>query len=99
MAAIIWSEDALDDVRRIHAYIARDSPANAARLIDRVQAATGRLETFPESGRIIAEDAGYRQVLVGPYRVIYSFDRRRDEVVIAAVIHGRRQLPPLGDQD
>ena len=96
MASIVWSEDALNDVGYIHAYIARDSPANAARMVDRIQAATDRLEMFPESGRTISEDVGYRQVLVRPYRVIYSYDPGRDVVTIAAVIHGRRQLPPLG---
>ena len=99
MASIAWSDDALDDVRRIYAYIAEDSLRNANRMVERIEAAADRLATFPESGRTIPEAAEYRQVLAGPYRVIYSYDRGRDEVVVASVIHGRRQLPPLGGDD
>jgi toxin ParE1/3/4 len=87
MATVVWSDDALAD----------ESPAGADRMLDRIQAATDQLVLFPESGRTVPdpEAATYREVFVGNYRVIYSYDRARDEVIIALVIHGRRQLPPL----
>jgi toxin ParE1/3/4 len=101
VASLVWSDDALADVRDVYSYIAQESTAAANQLPDRLQASTGQLKMFPESGRTVPdrEAASYREVFVGNHRVIYSFDRSRDEVIIAAVIHGRRQLPPLAHRD
>ena len=96
MAEVGWTAQARDDLRAIHAYVAEDSPAAADALVERIQAATDRLAHFPESGRVVPEfpRAGFREVIVGVYRVVYR--RVREVVYVGAVIHGMRLLerPP-----
>ena len=92
MAEVIWTEPALNDLDEIADYIALDKPAAAARLVQRVFAAVGRLEKFPESGRVPSELRGlvYREVVVAPCRVFY---RRADDVVyILFVMRAEKQL-------
>ena len=52
---IIWSPSALDDIRKIFEYIAKDSPDRGALFIERLIEATNKLESFPNTGRIISE--------------------------------------------
>jgi len=92
MAIVRWTQHALDDLRDIHDFIARDSPRAAESLVDRLLTATERLETFPESGRVVPEfpELAYREIIVSSYRVLYR--REANTVWIAAVVHGRRRL-------
>jgi len=92
VAEVAWSLRARDDLRDIHDYIARDSSAAAAAMVDRLIGATERLDEFPESGRVLPEfpDSGYREILVGNYRVLYRAEASR--VVVLAIVHGRRLL-------
>jgi toxin ParE1/3/4 len=82
------------DLREIYDFIARDSPRAAEALVERVLHSTERLASFPESGRTVPEfpDLGYRELLVGTYRVWYRIER--ETVSIVTVLHGRR-LPAL----
>ncbi|MBI2931133.1 MAG: type II toxin-antitoxin system RelE/ParE family toxin [Planctomycetes bacterium] len=55
MAEIRWTVSAADDLRTIEDWIARDSPRHAEGFIDRLIAATAKLKTFPNVGRIVPE--------------------------------------------
>ena len=55
MTKLIWSELAMNDIKSIHDYIAKDSADRAALFIERLIEAADRLEDLPYSGRIIAE--------------------------------------------
>jgi addiction module RelE/StbE family toxin len=92
MAIVRWTQHALDDLRDIHDFIARDSPRAAESLVDRLLTATERLATFPESGRVVPEfpELTYREIIVSSYRALYR--QEENAVWIAAVIHGRRHL-------
>lgn len=94
MVQVEWAEPALDDLRSIHDYIRRDSPRYARVMVDRVLTVAGRLSEFPVSGSILPEllHSGYRQVLVGSYRVIYRYDEAGNRVLIVAVVHASRDL-------
>ena len=50
------------------------------------------LERFPRSGRKVPEfdDENIRELLAYSYRIIYRVDE--DEMLISAVIHGKRIL-------
>ncbi|TAJ22273.1 MAG: type II toxin-antitoxin system RelE/ParE family toxin [Nitrospirae bacterium] len=50
-------------------FIARDSSRAADVLVDRIIAASERLASFPESGRLVPEFPmlGYREVIVSSY--------------------------------
>lgn len=92
MGAVRWTQGARDDLCGIHHFVSRDSRRAAEALLNRIMTATDRLVLFPRSGRIVPELAGfgYREIIVGSYRVVY---RCEDDVVwIAAVAYGGRPL-------
>ena len=88
MAQIVWDPVAIDHLDGIAQYIAKDSPAAANRLIQRIFKRLERLEMFPHSGGYIAEDSRqiYREIIQGNYRV------SGNDVLIVAVYHAARLL-------
>ncbi|MDA0738373.1 MAG: type II toxin-antitoxin system RelE/ParE family toxin [Nitrospirae bacterium] len=97
MAAIRWTQRSRDDLQEVYDFISRDSPRSAEIFIDRIISSTERLSAFPQSGRALPEfpDLPYREIIVSSYRVIYRHDVEGDHVLIAAVMHGRRDLQNL----
>lgn len=95
---VSWSPTALDDVDAIAEYISRDSPAYARAVVVKIRDTARKLKNFPNAGRIVPEfeDEAIRERFVYSYRLIYRI--RSSEVLVAAVIHGRRLLEPLLDQ-
>ena len=92
--SVRWTNAALAHLVAIYEHIARDSPRYAARMVDRITARTLQIGTFPLSGQLVPEfrDPRIREVIEGPYRVIYEIFS--DDVRVLAVIHGARLLPP-----
>jgi toxin ParE1/3/4 len=64
------------------------TPARSRRIIT----STKTLSDFPMSGRKVPEfdEENIRELIAYSYRIIYAVEK--DEVIIAAVIHGRRML-------
>ncbi len=87
-----WSRRALQDIEGIAEYIAADSPTYAGVVVKKIVNQTKMLAQFPRAGRKVPEfdDERVRELVVYSYRVIYRL--QEDDVVIAAVIHGRRTL-------
>jgi toxin ParE1/3/4 len=92
MSTILWTEAAREDLRAIHAFIARDSRVYARRMVNRIRTTVERLRRFPGSGTRVQEwdRPELREVVVGNYRVIYRLDDK--VVVILTVIHAASQL-------
>lgn len=90
---IIWSNRALGQLQAIYGYIAENSPAYAANMIERLHARVGQLEAFPDSGRPVPEDQGNgaREVFEHPYRLVYEV--HGPQVEILAVVHMRQEGP------
>jgi plasmid stabilization system protein ParE len=89
---IIWTRQAAEDVEAIKAYVARDSERYASLLAERLVAAVGRLELFPQSGRVVPEvaDESLREVLYGNYRLVYRL--HAESVQVITVYHAARLL-------
>jgi toxin ParE1/3/4 len=89
---VVWSSRALADVEAIASYIASDSPFYAGSVVRRIVALTRTLEKFPLAGRKVPEfeDENLREVIAYSYRIIYRVEAA--EVIVAAVIHGKRNL-------
>jgi toxin ParE1/3/4 len=89
---VVWSARALADVESIAAYIASDSPAYAKIVVKKIVKLTRQLARFPQSGREVPEfqDQSLRELLAYSYRVIYKVGT--EEIIIASVIHGKRDL-------
>jgi toxin ParE1/3/4 len=85
---------AVDDLISIFDWIAKDSPANAAVFIDKLEQLIGNLETHPFLGRIPRDDklksSGYRVLVIESYRVFYIV--RGKTVEIHRVVHGSPNL-------
>ena len=90
MAEVTWTNQALDDLRAVFLFIARDAPVVADLFVERIFNATERLAEFPMSGRVVPEisDQEIREVIVQSYRVIYRVVL--EEVEILMVHHGAR---------
>ena len=88
-----WTDTALAHLRSIHSYIAQSSPQYAQRVVDRLTRRSQQIGDFPLSGRMVpeAEAAQIREVMEGPYRIIYYI--KPDQIDVLAVIHGAQQTP------
>ncbi|HMD18181.1 MAG TPA: type II toxin-antitoxin system RelE/ParE family toxin [Terriglobales bacterium] len=89
---IVWSRRAAQDLDSITEYIASDSPAYACVVLKSIVNQTKILVRFPQAGRKVPEfdDENIRELVVYSYRIIYRL--QEDEVLIVAVIHGKRVL-------
>ena len=89
-----WTRTALDHLADIYDYVAHDSQRYAQRMVDRITARSKQVAGFPESAPVVVEygDPAIREVIEGPYRLIYRVES--DAIVVLAVIHGARLMPP-----
>ena len=92
---VVWSAQAVEDLRQIVAYIREQNPGAARRIGRQIRDAARRLQRFPLSGRFVPElgEGLYREVIVRDYRIIYRAGQ--EIVLILTVVHGRRDLPSL----
>lgn len=89
---ILWSPTALADLQEIYKYIASDSTQAAMKTVLRIQNSVERLSCFPLSGRI-GRVAGTRELVVSGTPYICAYDIQKEQIRIAAIIHGRRMWP------
>ena len=91
-AHIIWSETAKNSLQEIIAYIKQDSVDSARKVAYEIVKKTSRLESFPDSGKILSEfpEMPYREIIVGKYRIIY--EHKENIVEIITILHGKRLL-------
>jgi toxin ParE1/3/4 len=89
---VAWRKQARADIASIREYIARDSPANARKVVAAIERAADRLVDFPYAFRMIPEfqDPERRETFVYGYRLMYRVEP--GVVRILRVVHGRRLL-------
>lgn len=96
---VIWTEVAAQDYESLLTYVAVHSGVkNAERLDSRIQRAIEGLDTMPARCRIVPELRAegldvYRELIMRPYRIMFRI--RRSDVVLLAVVDGRRDLHEL----
>ena len=68
---IVWIEPAVEDLRELHAYIARDSEMYASGFVERIILAAELLAEHPKVGRVVPEtnDESVRELLYQRYRI------------------------------
>jgi len=90
MATLNWTEVALDWLEEIHAYIARDNPAAAARVVDGIYERAQILRTFPDIGAHLLQvvEGEVRILLYGHYRIAYLRREGDSTIDILGVFHG-----------
>jgi toxin ParE1/3/4 len=52
---ILWTDPAIEDLRNLHGYIARDSEVYASSFVQRIILAVEKLAGFPRLGRVVPE--------------------------------------------
>jgi len=92
MPRLKWSQAALLDVARLHAFLAPKSRDAAKRAIKAIRQGVKALAKHPEIGRPVEELLpDFREWVIdfghGAYVALYHYDGK--EVVILAVRHGR----------
>jgi toxin ParE1/3/4 len=95
---LFWTHAAIAQLELIHNYVAQTSPDYARRIVDKLTNRSIQIAAFPFSGRIVPEYelSEVRELIEGPYRMIYLVRSEQDEIEILAVIHSAREsLKPL----
>ena len=86
---IILQARAEDDLEKIYAWIAKDSPRNADEVIERIYKSMEVLRLFPRSGRVgRLEETSELKVPRLPYVLVYTVDEQA--IAIRAVFHTAR---------
>lgn len=89
---LIWSKESEDDLDLIHDYIAKRSPWNAAKQVERIILRAEEMAVKPMRGHPVHElpESGCIEVHEGKYRIIHRI--KGDELSIVTVIHMRQML-------
>lgn len=93
MAAVIWTQEAIDRLREIHAYISRDNTTAADSVIDAIFLKANLLASHPRIGQRyeLIVDREVREVVYGHYRIPYLIvDETRIEIL--GVFHGAMDI-------
>ncbi len=93
---VYWSNRAQEDMARIVAYIAEDSPDAAERVEQRIYRAIAHLTEHPGMGRPGRVD-GTRELVIAGTSYIVPYRVRGQAVQIVAVMHGAQQWPESFD--
>jgi addiction module RelE/StbE family toxin len=89
---LYWSPSAIEDLKHLRAYIARDNPRAAAEIAKTVLEAVERLRQFPSMGRPGRVPDTRELVVPGtPLVIPYTVSERGVEII--AVLHGARMWP------
>ncbi len=98
---IIRTDKADEQLREVIFYIADDSGSIdiALNYLNKIEKAINSLEGFPMSGSIprysILKKQGFRVLIVERHLVFYKINEDKKEVVIYAVVDGRREYRNL----
>ncbi|MEK6281090.1 MAG: type II toxin-antitoxin system RelE/ParE family toxin [Acidobacteriota bacterium] len=84
-----------NDLHDIVSFISRDSRQRAEAFGYRLMAETEKLETFPESGRVVPEYrvTAIREIIVRSYRIVYRVNHESKIVEVVRVWHASRGTP------
>jgi len=90
-------QEALDDLKEIISYIAKDSRAAALNMHDKIIEKANGLSVFPKRGRLVPDKkmntAGYRMLGIKPYIAFYRVIE--NDVFIYRILHGATNYPLL----
>ncbi len=94
-----WSSLAVEDLKSIARYIAKDDPAAARRFADKLKRRAESAGRFPNRGRIAPElgRENVRELIEGNYRIIYRVEI--NTVDILTLFEGHKQMGDLDHQD
>ncbi len=89
---LFWAPGAIEDLRHLRAYIARDNPRAATEIAAKVLDSVERLPSFPASGRP-GRVPNTRELVVPGTPLVMPYTVTDRGVEIIAVLHGARRWP------
>lgn len=94
---VIWTDEAIDDLRQLVARIASDNPAAAVKLGEGIIQKSMQLSAHPRFGRIFRKlnQDNIRETPVSPYRLIYEIDDVNSLIFVRILHHGARREPEI----
>ena len=94
---VILTQQSQDDLRNIVRHIAKDNPEQAVAFGNLLVDKALSLQSLPERGRVVPEvnDQSVREILHGPYRIIYEVFREPSAVFILRFWHAARGAPVI----
>ena len=92
---VIWSATAQFRLEEIYSWIAADDKEAAAKLTGRIVDRADQIAAFSMSGRVVPEFnmPQIREVMEGPYRIIYHIGADRIEVL--TVLHSSQDMQSM----
>jgi len=96
--SVIITESAKFDLKEIIAFIAKNNPMNASKILKRIEDKINSLKKFPERGGYVPEllkhkIKDYRQLIESPWKIIYKIDNNIVNVLI--IIDSRRNTQDI----
>lgn len=98
---VVWSETAARELAEIHDALAAAASADVAiGVVERLLTHADGIAAFPEMGREVTDFQipSIREVVEGPYRLVYEVAREENRIEMLAVFHARRLPPWLRDE-
>ena len=88
---VIVRAKAKDDIDDLFAWIAKDNPTAAIKMVVNIYAHINRLETdglahMGHAGTV----AGTLELVIYPYIIVYKVREKRREILIVSIVHGAR---------
>ena len=95
---VVWSPEAIEDLQSIAEYIERNSEFYARAVVIKILDVSRSIKNLPSRGRVVPEvgDDNIRELFVYSYRVIYQV--QESEILIVAVIHGKRLFESISER-
>jgi plasmid stabilization system protein ParE len=94
---LIMSPEAVLDLAAIHAYILRDSPQSAARMVERILASMEKLKIVPHRTVFLRRSGKVphpvRTLAVRPYVIYFRAIETGRVVRVLTIRHGARRRP------
>jgi plasmid stabilization system protein ParE len=99
VAQIVWRSAAANALEEIGAYIRKDSPADATRVVAAIMSQIDNASDHPESGSIVLDydDHNIRERLACGLRIIYRCRFEHDRIEIVLIQRQSRRLPAAID--
>jgi plasmid stabilization system protein ParE len=94
---VIWTDEAIADLRAVVGHIAGENPEAAVRLGEAVIRRSLLLASHPRLGRVYRKLRSdfIREFPTPPYRLIYEIRDKEAVVLIRTLWHGARQEPDI----
>ena len=92
MTRVVWLKEALNDLRGISQFIAKDNPPAARRVVSKIRDDVSVLRDHLEMGRH-GRIAGTRELVIVRFPYIVAYRHVADDVQVLAVIHTSRRWP------